>query len=97
MAMSKNSKELVVQLGGGMGTSDCIEPMGEEACIHKSEVVMVYFPKGGLLPFMEGMTKHDENMSMHFFNSWNDTKVNFNGMGFEIIEEVIPKVQGFTL
>ena len=46
---------------------------------------------------MEGMTNHDENISIHFFNLWNDIKVNINGMCFKIMEEVIFKVGGFTM
>ena len=95
--MLKNLEELVIELGGGMGTSDHIEPMGVEACIYKSEFAMVYQQEVGLLLFMEGMTKHDENILMHFFNSWNDRKVNISGMSFKIMEEVIAKVGAFTL
>ena len=39
----KKSEELVVELGGNMGTSDHIDPMGVEEYICKSEVEIVYF------------------------------------------------------
>ena len=78
--MEKKIEELVVELGGEMGASNHIEPVGVEACIHKGEGAMVYLRKGGLLPFMEGMEKHDEHISMQLFNSWNDKKVNINGI-----------------
>ena len=38
-----------------MGTTDHIEQMGVEECIHSNEVVMIYLQEGDLLPYMEGM------------------------------------------
>ena len=58
-------------------------------------LAMVYLWEGSLLPFMEGMEKHDKHISMQFFNLWNERKVNINGMVFEITEEVIAGVGGF--
>ncbi len=46
---------------------------------------------------MKGMTKHDENILMQFFNLCNHKKVTINWMGFKIMEEVIVKVVGFVL
>ena len=43
--------------------------MGVEACIHKSETMMVYLCEGGLLVFIEGIETYDEQISMQFFNS----------------------------
>ena len=39
----KKSEELVVELGGNMGTSDHIDPVGVEEYIHKSEIRIFYF------------------------------------------------------
>lgn len=63
-AMSENLEDLVIELGGGMRTSHRIEHVGVEACIYKNKVGMVYLWEGSLLPFMEGMEKHDEYISM---------------------------------
>lgn len=38
--MSKNSKEFMVELGDGMGTSDRIKLVGVKARIHNNEEVM---------------------------------------------------------
>lgn len=54
----------MVELGDGMGTNDYIEPVGVEEYICKSEAVTIYLREGYLLPFMEGMIKHEENISM---------------------------------
>ena len=60
-------EDLVVDLGDDiMGNSDRIKLMGVEDRIHSSKVAMVYL-QGGLLPYMEGMVKHDEIISMQFF------------------------------
>jgi hypothetical protein len=37
-----SSKELVIELGEGMGVSDPTEPMGVEEGIYSSEMAMVY-------------------------------------------------------
>ena len=47
-----------------MGMSDHIELVEVEEYIHKSEVMIVYLWEGGLLPFIEGMIKHEENISI---------------------------------
>ena len=60
----ENSEELVVELGGGMGTSDHIEPVGVEACICKSAMAIIYLWEGGLLPFTKRMIKCEENILM---------------------------------
>ena len=36
--------------------------------------------------FIEGMEKHDKNISMEFINSWTHTNVNINRIGFKIME-----------
>lgn len=95
--MSKNSKKLVVELGKEMGASDCIELVQVEDYIKKSVSSWVYLWEGGLLSFMEGKEKHDEHILMQFINSWTHRKVNINEMAFEIIEELIARVRGFSL
>ena len=52
--------ELVVDLGGDMGTSDHIELVDVEECISSNKAAMVYLQEGGLLPYMEGMVKHNK-------------------------------------
>ena len=80
-----------------MGMSDHIELLEVEEYIHKSEVMIGYLWEGGLLPFIEGMIKHEENISMQCFNSWNDIRVTINGMSFEITEDLITWVSGFPM
>ena len=52
-----------------MGMSDHIEVVEVEEYIHKSEAVIVYLWEGGMLPFIEGMIKHQKNISIQYFNS----------------------------
>ena len=47
-----------------MGMSDHVELVEVEEYIHKSEVMIVYLWEGDLLPFIEGMIKHEENISI---------------------------------
>ena len=55
-----------------MGNSNCIELVDVEDSIHSTEAVMVYLQEGSLLPYMEGIVKHDEIISMQFFQTWKD-------------------------
>ena len=47
-----------------MGMSDHVELVQVEEYIHKSEAMIFYLWEGGLLPFIEGMIKHKENISI---------------------------------
>lgn len=87
----------MVELGSGMGTKDHTEPIEIEECIRNGEVVTIYLWEGGLLPFMEGMIKYEENISMHHFNSWKDKRMVINLMSFEITKDLIAKVGGFPI
>ena len=58
-----------------MGNSNCIELVDVEDSIHSTEAVMVYLQEGSLLPYMEGIVKHDEIILMQFFQTWKDEKV----------------------
>lgn len=90
-------EELVVDLGGNMSTSDSTKLVVVEECIINSEVTMIYLQEGGLLPYMDGMVKHNEVILMKFYQTWKDRKVTVNGMSFEISEENIVRAGDFSL
>ena len=50
---------------------------------------MVYLQEGNLLPYMEGIVKHDEIKWIQFLHTWKDKKVTVNGMSFDISKETI--------
>ena len=49
-----------------MGNSNCIELVDVEDSICSTKAVMVYLQEGSLLPYMEGIVKHDEIISLEF-------------------------------
>lgn len=65
-----------------MGVSDHIELVSVKEGIHSNEVVMVYLQEGNLLPYIQGMVKHNEIVLMQFFQVWKDRKVTVSGMRF---------------
>ena len=58
-----------------MGNSNCIELVDVEDSIRSTEALMVYLQEGSLLPYMEGIVKHDDIILMQFFQTWKDEKV----------------------
>lgn len=93
-----SSKELVVDIGKQMGaTSDHIEPKAIEDRITNSEAAQTYLKEGSLSSFMEGMGIHDEHVSLQFMESWENKRVNINGVTFEMTKQLITQVSDHAL
>lgn len=56
-----------------------------------SDPMVMYFYKGGILPYMENMNGHDETVPKQFYTTWNDRHVSMNGISFEINDDIIGK------
>lgn len=61
------------------------------------EATWKYLRDGGLVPFMQCIKGYDKVVSMQFVNSWNNRRVVVNGISFKINEDVISKINSFSL